>query len=420
MKKHIWIIDHYATDMYYSAGGRHYWFAKYLKIAGYEPVVFGSNTKHGVRERYIDTKDLWNVLYEEGIGVPFVFVRSSLYNSNGGDRILNMINFYRNVQKAAKQYAARYGRPDVIYAGSVHPLTLIAGIKLAKYFGVKCICEVRDLWPESIVAYSSRIEKDSLLARIMYAGERWIYEKADALVFTMAGGADYISSQNWDIDHGGSIDLAKVHHINNGVDLDEFDSNVKKHWFDDADLDDSTTFKVIYAGSIRRVNNLDMLLDAAKLVSDSQIRFVIFGDGDELERLRARARCEEIENVVFKGRIPKTCIPSVDVRADLNLVHWQESPLLRFGDSSNKSFEYFAAGKPVFFTVRPGYSLVESDSCGAISEAYTAEAIAAGIEQVANAGEATRSEMGFCARKVAERHDFKVLTDRLIDVIEAL
>lgn len=420
MRKNVWILNHYASSMYYSTGGRHYWFAKYLKKAGYEPVIFCSNTKHGVRERYVDTEDLWTLVYDEDTDVPFVFVKSSMYSSNGGDRIINMANFYRNVQRAAKQYARSHYQPDVIYASSVHPLTLIAGIKLAKYFGVKCICEVRDLWPESIVAYSSRIEKDSLLARIMYAGERWIYERADALVFTMAGGADYISSQNWDIDHGGSIDLAKVHHINNGVDLDEFDSNVKKHWFDDADLDDSTTFKVIYAGSIRRVNNLDMLLDAAKLVTNPSIRFIVFGGGDELERLKTRVKDEDIENVVFKGRVPKACIPSVDVRADLNLVHWQESPLLRFGDSSNKSFEYFSAGKPVFFTVRPGYSLVESDSCGAISEAYTAEAIAAGIEQVANTGEAARSEMGFRARKVAERHDFKVLTGRLIDVIEAL
>lgn len=406
--------------MYYSAGGRHYWFSKYLKRAGYEPVIFSANTKHGIRERYVDTEALWSVLYNDNIDVPFVLVRSSLYGSNGVDRVVNMANFYRNVQRAAKQYARGHGKPDVIYASSVHPLVLVAGIRLARYFGVKCICEVRDLWPESIVVYSGKLKGNSMFAKLMYAGERWIYENADALIFTMAGGADYISSQGWDTGHGGAIDLSKVFHINNGVDLEEFDANVKRYWFDDSDLDDPLHFKVIYAGTIRHVNNLGMILDAAKLVSNPLVKFIVFGDGNELEELRGRVRTEAIENVVFKGRVPKTSIPSVDVRADLNLVHSRESPLLRYGESSNKSFEYYAAGNPVFYTMRPGYSIVESHSCGFISEEYAAESIASGIERMASLDNATRSEMGRRARAVAEQHDFRVLTDALISVLEGV
>ena len=64
----------------------------------------------------------------------------------------------------AKEYAKSNGKPDIILASSVHPFTLVAGIKIAKKFGVPCICEVRDLWPESIVAYGA-LKKRSMIAK---------------------------------------------------------------------------------------------------------------------------------------------------------------------------------------------------------------------------------------------------------------
>jgi len=47
-KKRIWLINHYATNMYFNKGGRHYWFAKNLLENGYVPTVFCANTRHGV------------------------------------------------------------------------------------------------------------------------------------------------------------------------------------------------------------------------------------------------------------------------------------------------------------------------------------------------------------------------------------
>jgi hypothetical protein len=41
----------------------------------------------------------------------------------------------------------------------------------------------------------------------------------------MEGGKDYIKEKKWDIEQGGKIDINKVYYINNGVDLQDFDSN---------------------------------------------------------------------------------------------------------------------------------------------------------------------------------------------------
>ena len=80
--------------MYKSRGGRHYAIAKYLKIYGYSPVVFVSNSKHGVLEKYNEFNGLWTVCIAEDIDVPFVFVKSRLYSTNGKQRVYNMIDFF--------------------------------------------------------------------------------------------------------------------------------------------------------------------------------------------------------------------------------------------------------------------------------------------------------------------------------------
>lgn len=421
MKKNVWIMNHYAGNMAFVKGGRHYWFADFLHREGYSPVIFVCNNKHNPGTAvFYETDKLWEEHIAEEIGTPFIYVKARLYSGNGKDRVLNMIDFYRNVKRAAKEYSAIHGKPDIIYASSVHPLTLVAGIQLAKHFGVKCICEARDLWPEAIIAYSSRIKKNSLIAKILYAGEKWIYKQADALIFTQEGGPDYIREHGWDKDHGGPIDMKKAHHINNGVDLAAFDQNLKDFWMDDPDMDDPNTFKVIYTGAIRRINNLGLIVDAAKLVKNHSIRFIIFGDGDELEMLKKRLVDENITNVIFKGRVNKQYIPSIDVRSDVNVVHWEMNPLLRVGESYNKSFEYYAAGKPVFYTVRPGYSIVEKYHCGRLTEGFTPQDIANGIEAMAALSDEEKAEMAKNARHVAEIYDFKNLTKKLIEIIESL
>ena len=369
-------------------------------------------------KQYFENNELVNIKVADEIDTPFVFVKVRPYTGNGKGRILNMIDFYRNVKVAAKQYAQKYGKPDIILASSVHPLTCIAGIQLAKHFGVKCICEVRDLWPEAIVTYSKRIKKNGLIAKIMYAGEKWIYKKAAAVIFTQEGGPDYVREHKWDDAHGGPIKNKNLFHINNGVDLEAFDQNVNDYPYEDEDIDNSEIYKVLYAGSIRRINNLGIILDAAKLITNPKIKFIIFGSGDELETLKKRVVDEKIENVVFKGRVDKYYIPAIDSKADLNLVHWEMSPLLRVGESYNKAFEYFAAGKPVFYTIRPGYSIVEKYNCGRITKGFSPKEIAEGIQKMYELSDPEKKQLEQNARRAAEDYSFIVLTNKLISIIE--
>ena len=414
-KKNIWIFNHYATGMYYNQGGRHYWFAENLLKQGYEPTVFCANTKHN-SEGVIDTEGGKYVIKETN-GIPFVFVKTSPYRGNGPSRIKNMFSFFLNLLLIAKKFAKAYGKPDVILASSVHPLTLVAGIKIAKRFGVPCICEVRDLWPEAIFAFN-KLKESSLLGRTLVAGEHWIYKNADALIFTKEGDVDYIRERKWDIEQGGAIDLKKAYYINNGVDLDAYNDLKEKNTLEDIDLN-GDKFNVVYVGAIRPVNNVGNILDAAALLKDNNdIQFLIYGDGSEKEILEKRVVDEGLSNVKMKGYVNKQFIPYILSKSSVNILNYSQTKYnWARGNSSNKLFEYMASGKPIISTVKMGYSIIDKYECGIELENGTPVELAIAIQNIKNMDREQYNTWGENAKRGVEDFDFIILTNKLIEVI---
>ncbi len=416
MKKRIWILNHYAGNMFFDFGGRHYAFAKYLRREGYEPVVFCSNTKHGKPECFFQTEKLWEAHLAEEIDVPFVFVKARTYVGNGKQRFLNMVDFYRNVRKAAKEYAQVHGRPDVIYASSVHPLTLVAGIQLAKHYGVRCVCEVRDLWPESLIAYGY-LKPEAIAVRMLRRLEKWTYKKADALIFTMEGGYDYIREQGWERE----IPQSKVYHINNGVDLETFQYNREHFQIHDPDLENPDTFKVVYTGSVRKANGLKELLEcAACLQEKTDIRILVYGKGEDWSTLEEMRKQRGLDNVAFKGFVQKQAVPYILSKSSLNLLNYDVNTekVYRFGSSQNKLFEYLASGKPILANIPIAYDIVEANHCGVCKRLSTGEDYAREILKIKNFPPEAYRTLCNNAQSAAKQYDFKILTKRLLQVIE--
>ena len=75
MKKDVWLINHYATEMFETQGGRHYNFAINLKKKGYRPVIICASFLHKGTKNYIEEKDQ-RFIIKEREGIPFVFIKT--------------------------------------------------------------------------------------------------------------------------------------------------------------------------------------------------------------------------------------------------------------------------------------------------------------------------------------------------------
>ena len=128
------------------------------------------------------------------------------------------------------------------------------------------------------------------------------------------------------------------------MDLEEFDRNRETFRLDDPDLLDDETFKVVYTGSIRLVNNLGKIVEMAEYMKEhgeDKIKFLLYGDGTEREELIKLCQEKGLDNIKFPGKVEKNYIPFILSRSDLNINHVKQTGIMRFGCSLNKQFDYF-------------------------------------------------------------------------------
>ena len=402
----IWLINHYAVPPQYYPLARQTYFAKYLMAMGHTVTIFAASTVHNSTQNLITDGRLWRK--ETVNDINYVYINCRNYNGNGLKRVFNICEFAYKLPGICKLFS----KPDAIVATSMPPTSCAVGIYLARKYRCKGIAEIADLWPESLIEYGIAGPKNPIVLALRRL-ERWIYCNADAVIFTCEGGYDYIAEQKWQ----SMIPRSKVHYINNGVDLELFRYNRDHFQIEDADLCNSDRYKVVYVGSIRQVNNLGLLLDAAKMVTDPDIQFLIWGDGSEREMLEQRVRSDKISNVIFKGRVDKKYIPYIVSKADINLIHNSPQKLFRFGISFNKIFDYMAAGKPMLADFPCVHNpAVQVGACRSVDDP-TPENIARALIDIKHLPQADYSAMCKNAERGAEQFDFKNLTTMLLEVI---
>lgn len=403
MKKNVWILNHYAG----LGSGRHYKFACILKNRGYNVQLFAASTIHNNRENRITDKPKYIV--EEQDGVKCVYIKARDYEGSGKARIKNMLDYSIGLMSVSKKFGGE--KPDVIYASSVHPLTWLAGYKLAKRYNAKFIAETRDLWPETLVSMG-RIKKNSLPAKLLYKLEKFIYNKADKLIFTFPGGKDYVESVG--------LDSSKVRYINNGVDIELFDKNKTKFNYIDKDLDDDKFFKVVYTGSIGAYNGIEYLVEAAKIIRErgyDHIRIMIWGNGTNKNELFQQVSDYKLENISFKDAVNKSYIPNILSKSDLNLLLGIKVSINKYGLSPNKLFDYFASGKPTISNRIVKHDIIQKYEAGISIEDESAEALA---EAIIKFSLMNKDEyLKYCNNSIeaAKKFDFKELTNKLEEII---
>ena len=400
--KTIWIINHYAEPPGPGKYTRHFNFAKRLIKQGYKVKIFTASTIHTTDINFIQNNSNYKELTIDG--VDFVFIKTCNYQGNGMKRMLNMFEyFYRTIFVTRK-----FGTCDIVYTSSPHSLTWLAAYRVAKRNQAKLISETRDLWPETFIAMG-KLKQNSLVAKLLYRIERFIYTKSDALIFTFPGGQEYLRKIGIQRDH--------VYYINNGIDVSLFEKQQKNDFYDE-DLAKENQFNLVFAGALGAANGLDRVIDAMKVLEDkgnTDIQLLLFGNGNEVENLKLKCKDENLHNVTFKGRVEKAMIPSILKQSDLLILSLAHLPnLFCYGLSPNKLFEYLASGRPTLSNVECGYDILEKYGAGKTISDDDSQKFADAILYFKNMNE--NEYLKYCenAKNASREFDFNTLTDRLI------
>ena len=404
----ILLINHYAGGPALGMEYRPYYLAREWVRAGHSVQIVAADFSH-VRARQPAAGD------EVIDGIAYRWLPTPRYRGNALGRLRNIASFLRQVWARAKPLATS-PRPDVVIASSTYPMDCWVARRIARLAGATLVHEVHDLWPLSPIELSG-LSKWHPFALLCQAAENSAYRHADVVVSMLPKVHQHMAA------HG--LDLAKLAIVPNGISPDDWlaapaalRDDVQKA-LDGAKAAGDTV--VGYAGSMGEPNALDTLLDAAALLRDAPLRFVLVGDGHLRQHLASRMAAEGLTNVALLAPVPKAQVPSLLAQLDIAFIGWQRVPIYRFGIAPNKLMDYMMAGCAVLHSVAAGNDPVAEAGCGVSVAPGDACAIAEGLKRLAALPAAERRAMGERGRAfVQAHHTYPVLAQRFLDAVNAV
>lgn len=281
------------------------------------------------------------------------------------------------------------GKPDLVYTISPPLMMGIAAFVVAKRYGVPCVVNVQDLFPQTLIDLG--ILHNRTVIRVFEAMERYVYRKASAITVMSNGNRSFVVKRG--------AESEKVHTISNWVDTSAIQPGPRLNSFrQQHGLGDE--FLVLFAGTMGWSQSLDVVIDAAShLANHSDIRFLLVGRGAEQERIKMRAA--EAPNVQFLPMQPKVVYPRLLAAADVCLVTLR--PEVVTPTVPSKISTIMAAGRPLVASIPEGDArdVIKDANCGLLVTPGDGKALADAVLQLRNCPEAA-SEMGKNGRAYAE------------------
>lgn len=400
--KHILFLTHYFPPEVNAPASRTYEHAKRWVRRGARVTVITNHPNHphgklfpGYRNRFISRERI--------DGIDVIRVKTFLTPNEGfGRRIINYL-FYAFMALGASMLVRHF---DVMIATTPQFFCGLSGVLVRKMKGKTFILEVRDLWPDSLVALG--VLRNKFVIRLLRGLERWMYYSANKIVVTSDPLRYHIV--------GTGYPSQKVLTIAHSVDLDVF--NVEKQR-DNKDNLFNDKFVVCYAGTFGMAQGLEVILDTAKLMSDEQkIHFLLIGDGAERKKIVQRAGELKLLNLTIMPLQLKGRIIQFIARSNLGLVTLKKHPLFKTVVPS-KIFEYAALKKPVILATGKGEgaSIVEKHNCGLVIEQEDSTRLKEAILKLFT-DEDLRERLGDNGfRAVKQYYNRDVMANRMLEVI---
>ncbi|HSV62152.1 MAG TPA: WcaI family glycosyltransferase [Chthoniobacterales bacterium] len=239
-------------------------------------------------------------------------------------------------------------QPDVFVVVSPPLLLGAAAWFVGKLRRAPYVFHVQDMQPDAAVGLG--MLKQSLFTRALYALEAFAYRHAARVSGITRGMLKTFRSKG--------VPETKLIYFPNAIELRNEEPPPARGEFRNRHGFPAHEFLAIYAGNLGVKQGLEVLLDAAALLREKPIRFLICGDGAQREALAARAREMQLPNFNLLPLQAGRDYRSLLVDADLCFITQQAGAGNSFFPS--KLLGLLAESKPVVTVAAPECELALS------------------------------------------------------------
>ncbi len=401
---HILIIHQAFASLDEAGGTRHYEMARFLVSRGHQVTIIASPVSY-LTGKTRQQKAGWLTKEQPEAGITLL--RAYTYPALHRSFFHRLISFF-SFMFSSFLAGLSVKKVDLVWGTSPPIFQGLTAWLVARLKGVRFLFEVRDLWPAFAVA--AGVLRNPLLIHLSEGLEGFLYRHADRVMVNSPGFIEHVSKRGarW------------VELVPNGADPAMFDPHqngvyIRQQW------GLGNEFVVLYAGAHGLSNDLEVVLQSAKILKDDpRIRFVLVGDGKEKPHLIRLADEMGLTNVLFMPPVAKKEMGEILSAADaclaiLKPLEWYKTTY------PNKVFDYMAAGKPVVLAIDGVIrEAVESHQAGIAVPPGDAQALAQAVRRLAD-DPLTARQMGLSGRNAVENcYNRQRFSLRLAEIIEEM
>ena len=259
--------------------------------------------------------------------------------------------------------------PECVIAMSP-PITLgFAGWFTARRWRVPFVLNLQDIFPD--VAIDVDVLRNPRLITFAQRLEKFLYSKASAITVLSEEMATNIKTKSPD---------SLVHVISNFADIASITPQDRNTPYRAThNLADKTV--VMYAGNVGYSQPLEIMLNAAKQLTQDDLIFVINGEGSQLQSLKDAAN--DLPNLLFVDYQPPEDLPQVLASADIHVIALGKG--LAKSSVPSKLYSILAAARPVLASVDVNSEIVkviQAANAGLVVPPEDADAFIAAVQQL--------------------------------------
>ncbi len=279
----------------------------------------------------------WKKIEKDGLLIHYIY----LPYTNDLNYFKRLIVFTKFLFSSSFKLLSLKG--DITLATST-PLTIGVPALLKKWIHkTPFIFEVRDVWPEVVIAIGA--VKNKILIRVLYILEGLIYKNASVIVPLSVDMKKSITSRY------PKLTPKIIEVIENISEIDRFQNQHESDKFlIEKKIGFSPRFSILYAGTFGKVNGINYVINLASksLSLDPSIVYILIGDGAYKKMVIEEAHRKDVinKNVFFLDSVSKSELPQFYFECDIGSSFVIPIKEL-WSNSANKFFDTIAAGKPI-------------------------------------------------------------------------
>ncbi|HET8886986.1 MAG TPA: glycosyltransferase family 4 protein [Salinimicrobium sp.] len=337
----ILLLHQYFLEEDDAGGSRWNEMTKTWVQAGHEVTVLAGMMHANGSEKRTEYKGKYFVKKQQGSVPVWRCHVSEAYNKGFVGRLWGYFSFmfsslWAGLFKAKEKY-------DVVLVTSPPLFVGFSGYLISLFRRMPFVFEIRDLWPES--AIDTGVLTNNLIIKLAYWFESFIYKRAKLINVLTPAFYNTLRDKK-------KVPESKMIMIPNASDfslseslLETFDRDKFRN---ENELDGK--FVITYVGAHGVANHLQQILDAGKALEDTNVLFLLIGQGMEKEKLKKLAIKMDVKNVRFIDSVPKTEVFKYILASEMG------ASVLKRVDTfktvySNKTFDYMSCKKPILMAI---------------------------------------------------------------------